>query len=126
VLAANPADRVIVFGIPSACLVIAAAFVSRRRDTSSWPELALARLGDASYSIYLAQVQTVSLAAASIATLVPNLPPLLLVTTTCGIVVTLGLLLNIVAERPLLSLCRRMGQRSTDLPLTPEMQTPGK
>ena len=96
VLASDPASRVIVFGIPSACLVTAAAFASRRRLTPSWPERALARLGDASYSIYLAQVQTVSLAAASIASLVPAIPPLALIMVTSGIVVALGLLLNIL------------------------------
>jgi exopolysaccharide production protein ExoZ len=126
VLAANPADRVIIFGIPSACLVTAAAFISRRRLAPSWPERALARLGDASYSIYLAQVQTVSLASASIASLVPAVSPLGLVTATSGIVVAVGLLLNMVAERPLLGLCRRIGQRRTEGRLVPDMQAPGK
>ncbi|MGH6710035.1 MAG: acyltransferase family protein [Bradyrhizobium sp.] len=108
-LATDPANRVIMSGIPSACLVAAAAFVSRRRVDPSWPERVLARLGDASYSIYLAQVQTVSLASTSIADLIPAIPPLALVIVTSGIVVTLGLLLNIVVERPLLRLCRRLG-----------------
>jgi exopolysaccharide production protein ExoZ len=108
-LVTDPANRVIVSGLPSACLVAAAAFVSRKRIGPSWPERALARLGDASYSIYLAQVQTVSLASASIAGLMPAIPPLLLVIVTTGIVVTLGLLLNILVERPLLKLCRRLG-----------------
>jgi exopolysaccharide production protein ExoZ len=108
-LATDPASRVIVSGIPSACLVAAAAFVSRRRVNPSWPELALARLGDASYSIYLAQVQTLSLASTSIAGLIPALPPVLLVIVTSGIVVALGLLLNIAVERPLLKFCRRLG-----------------
>jgi peptidoglycan/LPS O-acetylase OafA/YrhL len=81
----------------------------------SWLERALARLGDASYSIYLAQVQTVSLASTSIASLVPVVPSLLLVIVTSGIVVALGLLLNILAERPLLNLCRRMGPRRAQL-----------
>ena len=43
VLVTDPANRVIVSGIPSACLITAAAFVSRRRITRL--ELALARLG---------------------------------------------------------------------------------
>ena len=126
VLAADPASRVIVFGLPSACLVAAAAFVSRKRINPSWPERALARLGDASYSIYLAQVQTVTLASAAIASLVPVIPPVLLVIVTSGIVAALGLLLNIVAERPLLALCRRIGQPRTRVALTPKMPAPGK
>ena len=126
VLASDPTSRVIVFGIPAACLVFAAAFASRRRLTSSWPERALARLGDASYSIYLAQVQTVSLAATSIASLVPTVPPLALIIVTSGIVVALGLLLNILAERPLLRLCRRIGPRRTEARLIPEVQASGE
>ncbi|MDI1266963.1 MAG: acyltransferase [bacterium] len=113
VLAADPTDRAIVSGIPAAGLVAAAAFVSRMRIKPSWPERALARLGDASYSIYLAQVQTVTLASAAIAGIVPIIPPLALVVVTTGIVVTLGLLLNILVERPLLGLCRRLGARRT-------------
>jgi exopolysaccharide production protein ExoZ len=109
-LATDPANRVIVSGVPFACLVAGAAFVGRGRIDPSWPERALARLGDASYSIYLAQVNTVSLASASIAGLIPAIPPLLLVMVTTGIVVTLGLLLNILVERPLLKFSRRLGR----------------
>jgi exopolysaccharide production protein ExoZ len=125
VLVTEPANRVIVSGIPSACLVTAAAFVSRKGVDPSWLELALARLGDASYSIYLVQVQTVSLASASIASLIPVVPPLLLIMVTSGIVVALGLLLNILAERPLLNLCRRIGQRRTGAQLVPGMRASG-
>jgi exopolysaccharide production protein ExoZ len=109
VLLADPANRVIVSGIPSACLVAAAAWLSRKRIDPSWPERALARLGDASYSIYLAQVETVSLASVAVAGWIPAIPPLLLLMVTSGIVVALGLALNILVERPLLKLCRRIG-----------------
>ena len=109
-LVTDPANRVIVSGVPSALLVTAAAFVSRKRIDPSWPERALARLGDASYSIYLAQVQTVSLACTSIAGWIPAIPPLLLVIVTTVIVVALGLVLNILVERPLLKFSRRLGR----------------
>ncbi|HEV7600212.1 MAG TPA: acyltransferase [Bradyrhizobium sp.] len=109
VLVGDPANRVIVSGVPAACLVAAAAWLSRKRIDPSWPERALARLGDASYSIYLAQVETVSLASTAVASLIPAIPPLLLLMVTCCIVVALGLLLNILVERPLLKLCRRLG-----------------
>ena len=108
-LVTDPTNRAIVSGVPAACLVAAAAFVSRKRMDPSWPELALARLGDASYSIYLAQVQTVSLANAFIVGLIPSIPPLMLVIVTTAIVVALGLLLNILVERPFLRLSRRLG-----------------
>ncbi len=111
-LVTDPANRAIVSGIPSACLVTAAAFASRKRLDPSWAERALARLGDASYSIYLAQVETVSLASTTTASWIPVIPPLLLVVVTTAIVVALGLLLNIVVERPLLRLCRSLAQPS--------------
>src|SRR4051812_36602374 len=38
VLAGDPFNRAIVAGIPAACLVTAAAFVSRKRIHPSWPE----------------------------------------------------------------------------------------
>jgi exopolysaccharide production protein ExoZ len=66
-------------------------------------------MGDASYSIYLAQVETVSLAGTAVAGLIPTIPPLLLLTVTSAIVVAFGLLLNIAVERPLLRFSRRLG-----------------
>ena len=112
-LVTDPFSRVIVSGVPSACLVAAAAWLSRKRIDPSWPERALARLGDASYSIYLAQVQTVSLASLFIAGLFPAIAPMLLLVVTTSIVVALGLALNILVERPLLKLCRRIGARQS-------------
>jgi exopolysaccharide production protein ExoZ len=123
VLVTDPTSRVIVSGVPAACLVAAAAWVSRKRIDPSWPERALARLGDASYSIYLAQVQTVSLASTAVAGLFPAIPPLLLLMVTSCIVVALGLALNILVERPLLKLCRRLGgPRPKTATLTPRVQ----
>jgi len=109
VLVTDPTQRVIVSGIPSALLVMAAAFVSRKRTKPSRLERVLARLGDASYSIYLAQVETVSLAGATVAGLIPSVPPMLLLIVTSAIVVAFGLLLNIAVERPLLRFSRRLG-----------------
>jgi exopolysaccharide production protein ExoZ len=108
-LVTDPASRVIVSGIPAACLVAAAAYLSRKRIHPSGPERALARLGDASYSIYLAQVETVSLAGRSVAGFFPAISPLMLLMVTSCIVVALGLALNILVERPLLKLSRRPG-----------------
>ncbi len=109
VLVTDPTQRVIVSGIPAALLVAAAAFASRKRTHPSWPERALARLGDASYSIYLAQVETVSLAGMTVAGLVPSIPPLLLLAVTSATVVVFGMLLNVAVERPLLKFSRRLG-----------------
>jgi exopolysaccharide production protein ExoZ len=109
VLVTDPTSRVIVSGVPATCLVAAAALASRKRIDPSRLERALARLGDASYSIYLAQVETVSLASMAVAGLIPAIPPLLLLIVTSCIVVALGLALNIFVERPLLKLCRSLG-----------------
>jgi exopolysaccharide production protein ExoZ len=123
VLVNDPTSRVIVSGVPAACLVAAAAWASRKRIEPSWLERALARLGDASYSIYLAQVETVSLASVAVAGLIPAIPPLLLLIVTSCIVVTLGLALNILVERPLLNLSRRLGApRPAAKTLTPRAQ----
>jgi exopolysaccharide production protein ExoZ len=123
-LVTDPASRVIVSGIPAACLVAAAAWLSRKRIDPSWLERALARLGDASYSIYLAQVQTVSLASIAVASLFPAIPPLLLLIVTSCIVVALGLTLNILVERPLLELCRRLGGSGPQIKTTRPVPVP--
>lgn len=117
VLAGDPFNRAIVAGIPAACLVTAAAFISRKRAHPSWPERALARLGDASYSIYLAQVETVALAGMAVARFLPAIPPLVLLAVTSCIVVALGLLLNILVERPLLEFCRGFRRSRVPRPL---------
>jgi exopolysaccharide production protein ExoZ len=113
VLAADPSNRAVVCGIPAACLVAGGAYLSRRRVRPSWLERAMARLGDASYSIYLAQVQTVSFTCSLVASVVPAISPLLLVFAVCCVVVMLGLLMNVAIERPVLALCRRIGRPGT-------------
>ena len=118
VLAVDPSSRVIVSGIPSGCLVAAAAFASRKRIAHSWFERTVARLGDASYSIYLAQVNTVWLATVSLVALIPGIPPLLLVFAVSVIVTAFGLALNILVERPALKLARRLDWSQPDRGLT--------
>lgn len=108
VLATDPSSRVITSGIVSAILVAAAALASRKRIALSWFVRALARLGDASYSIYLAQVNTVPLATTALVALIPGIAPLLLVFAVSSIVTALGLALNILIERPALKLARRL------------------
>jgi exopolysaccharide production protein ExoZ len=126
VLASDPFNRAIVAGIPAACLVAAAAFISRRRIHPSGPERALARLGDASYSIYLAQVETVALAAVAVAKLLPAIPPLMLLIVTSCVVVALGLLLNILVERPLLEFCRGFRRARVPGPVPAEITRPSR
>jgi len=106
----EPNSRAIVFGLPSALLVAGAAWISRRRQAPSRAEHALERLGDASYAIYLAQVNTVTLTSGFIAAIWPGILPLALVAGVTAVVVALGLALNIAVERPLLAFCRSIGR----------------
>lgn len=111
-LLVDPTNRAIVYGLPSAELVIVASYISRLRPTPSRLEYALERLGDASYSIYLAQVNTVWLACKYTAMLMPNIAPMALVAVATTACIALGLLLNIFIERPLLAFCRSLGSPS--------------
>jgi exopolysaccharide production protein ExoZ len=107
-LLTDPAGRAVVYGLPSGLLVAGAAWTSAWRNCPSPLESGLTRLGDASYAIYLAQVNTVSLTAGFAARMIPDMAPLTLVSTVTMVVVLLGLLINIAVERPLLRLCRSM------------------
>ena len=112
----DPTNRALLFGLPAAALVAAAAWISLKRKAPASPERVLERLGDASFSIYLAQVNTVSFAAQAVADVAPAIHPLLLVAATCAIVVLAGLVLNVAVERPLLKLCREIGRGEADAP----------
>lgn len=108
-LIADPANRAIIYGLPSAALVVMASTISRLRPKPSAIEYALERLGDASYSIYLAQVNTIWLACKYTALMVPEIAPMALVAVATTVCIALGLLLNIFVERPLLAFCRSLG-----------------
>jgi exopolysaccharide production protein ExoZ len=116
-LLAEPDSRAIVYGLPCAALVIAAAWISRVRTNPSSAELWLERLGDASYSIYLAQVNTVSLVCQYTAEAFPGSSPIALVAMTTAISVALGVLLNILVERPLLRFARHLRTSRAPLPV---------
>jgi len=109
-LVTNPTNRALLYGLPSAALVVAAAWISRLRTNTSKLERACERLGDASFSIYLIQAPLVVFAAQGVAALFPQIHPLALVALASAAVIAAGLVLNIVLERPLLALCRRIGQ----------------
>lgn len=109
-LATDPANRALVYGLPSAGLVAAAAWISRLRASASALERVCERLGDASFSIYLIQAPLVVFAAQGVAALFPQIHPLLLVASASALVIAAGFALNIVLERPLLALCRRAGK----------------
>jgi exopolysaccharide production protein ExoZ len=104
----DPFDRAILFGLPSALLVLAAAHLSRLRSTPVMVETVLERLGDASYSIYLAQVQTVWFLTKYSVLWLPGLPFMLSIAFVTVGVIAIGFLLNVAVERPMLSIVRRV------------------
>jgi peptidoglycan/LPS O-acetylase OafA/YrhL len=119
-LITDPANRALVYGLPSAALVLLAAWISRRRAQPSRLERTCERLGDASFSIYLVQAPLVVFAAQAVAALSPTIHPLWLVVLASTLVIAAGLALNIILERPLLALCRRIGKpriRQAHIPL---------
>jgi len=109
-LATDPANRALIYGLPSAALVLIAAWISRQRTQPSRLEHACERLGDASFSIYLVQAPIVVFAAQGVAALSPTIHPWSLVVLASTLVIAAGVALNIVLERPLLALCRHIGK----------------
>ena len=66
--------RVLVAGLPASCAVLLASWIDRRGMPLSRPGRLLARLGDASYSIYLVQVFAISIGCKALAHAAPRLP----------------------------------------------------
>jgi peptidoglycan/LPS O-acetylase OafA/YrhL len=106
----NAAARILLFGVPAACFVTAALILER---SFAGPVAgALARLGDASYSIYLVHALVLlGLLQAWHATGVHPAPWLVL---TSGWVIAIGggVVANIAIERPLQKRLRRLGSTS--------------
>jgi exopolysaccharide production protein ExoZ len=107
VLLAVPAHRAFIIGLPSTLLVLGAAYLSRARATPSPVETVVARLGDASYSIYLIQVLSLPAAGKLAARLWPAMPldVFIAASTAATVVAAYGLYLCI--EKPALDLCRQ-------------------
>ena len=120
-LVRDPMNRALLYGLPSAALVAAAAWLSRLRTSTSKLERGCERLGDASFSIYLIQAPLVVFAAQGVAALFPQIHPHALVVLASALVIAAGLMLNIAVERPLLALCRSIGQPRAPRPKA-EMQ----
>jgi exopolysaccharide production protein ExoZ len=100
-IAMEGVSRLVFAGVPAAVLVWTA--VKTERWTSRYRVMhALARVGDASYSIYLVQVMVLPAVGKLVARFVPDLPPDLLVLTAVVSVVAAGILLYRGIERPLL------------------------
>jgi exopolysaccharide production protein ExoZ len=100
-------NRAVIAGVPATALVFAAAHLSRARARISLFETALGRLGDASYSIYLSQIFTVSAICKLSVKFLPSIRlDALIAGSTIGTILV-GFLIYILVEEPVLNLCRR-------------------
>ena len=113
----TPGSRAVTMGLPSAALVLAAAYLSRIRLQPSMAENALGRLGDASYSIYLVQVFTISAAGKVVAKIFPALHVGMFILLATAFTVFAGWLASVLVEKPLLSLSRSYTARNSKRPV---------
>lgn len=99
--------RVLIYGTASASLV--AGIVALERQDTRWVPLALAGLGDASYSLYLSHVPVIALAGLVWRRLLPSPPPTMHVAALAGtfaVALAGGVLSFRLIEAPLLRLLR--------------------
>jgi len=107
VLLAVPAHRAFIIGLPSTLLVLGAAYLSRTRTAPLPFETIVARLGDASYSIYLIQVLSLPAAGKLAARLWPAMPLDVFVAASTAATVVAAYGLYLFIEKPALDLCRQ-------------------
>jgi len=107
VLLAVPAHRAFIVGLPSTLLVLGAAYLSRARPAPAPFETMMARLGDASYSIYLVQVLSLPAAGKLAARLWPTVPLDLFIAASTAATVVAAYGLYLFIEKPALDLCRQ-------------------
>ncbi len=93
--------RVLVAGLPASIAVFCASWVDRRKLPLSRPGRLFARLGDASYSIYLVQAFVISIACKALAVATPRLPvdPAILIVSIATLLTAYGVHVGI--EKPI-------------------------
>ena len=107
--------RVLIAGLPASATVFCAAWIDRRKLPLSRPGRLFARLGDASYSIYLVQVFVISIACKALAVVAPRLPldAAILVVSIATLLIAYGVHLGI--EKPLTRLFHRQNRLAVKL-----------
>lgn len=111
VLRVDWGERVWIAGVPSAALVLGAAMLDARAPLRSRAALAFAKLGDASYSIYLAQVFSISPLVRVGVALGRRLPFEAVVALIVAGGLVGGWLLYVAVERPLQRVAHRRTRR---------------
>jgi exopolysaccharide production protein ExoZ len=117
--------QVAAFGLVSAVLVALAARAGRSADKPHALVAGLAWLGDASYSVYLVQVLTISAACKALMTAMPNSPLWVLVLGASAISLGAGSAVFVVIERPLLRLVREIPWARPRMEIAPIPRSPG-
>jgi exopolysaccharide production protein ExoZ len=92
--------------------VFLAARLNRNRRALSWPEGLLGRLGDASYSIYLVQVFTISGFCKIFLKLWPSMPLSFLIMIVVIATILVGWVAYMLLERPISRVFRTVGLRT--------------
>jgi exopolysaccharide production protein ExoZ len=108
VLATEPMHRALFIGLPSTLLVLGAAHLSQMRPAVSLIEAIAAKLGDASYSIYLIQVLTLPAVGKLAAQLWPTMPFDLFIALGSATTVAAAYGLYLFIEKPALDFCRQL------------------
>lgn len=101
-------ERIWVAGVPSALLVAVAAFVDRRGTALDPITRFFAKLGDASYSIYLVQVFTITILCKIVTHLVPHIPLLAAIVLITALTVAASYVVFLLVERPLQRMAHRL------------------
>jgi exopolysaccharide production protein ExoZ len=103
----NYLDRAVLFGLPSAAVVLMAAFLSKTVKKQGAMTILCAKLGDASYSIYLLQVFFISGSCKLAARFAPAMSLDILIIAVTSITILAGYIAYEFLERPLLTFFRR-------------------
>jgi exopolysaccharide production protein ExoZ len=105
-------ERVWLAGLPGAAFVLIAAVIDRCEVALSGLGSIFARLGDASYSIYLVQVFTIIAGCKALALVAPGLPLLAMTIAIAIVTIAIAYPLHLFVERPVLDTVRRLGDRT--------------
>ncbi len=108
--------RLCAVGIPSALLVYVAALLDRQKPLCDPERNLLVWLGDASYSIYLAQAVVISGTVKMMLKLLPGMPQDVVILSGFAATLAVAALLHLFVDQPLENLCRKFLRRPRKAP----------
>jgi exopolysaccharide production protein ExoZ len=99
-------NRILIGGIGSMTLVAIAGWMGKRNKTPGPFSIYLSKIGDASYSIYLTQVLTLSIACKTMHSLLPDAPLEIVIAVATTFTLGVGVASYLTMERPMLRIFR--------------------